>query len=145
MNPMTTSIKVLTWIYLYPETNQGNKSRKIGYNLFFFSIFTILSSGLASSIACLLKYWSIDLEKSFYSPIQIFTTLSTVFSLLIGFLLRNRILAMFNNLSRIYKMSKKYYRTINSVHFWYNYNLPNQNYLFRRRGREFFVLGWSKS
>lgn len=103
MEPMATSKKVLTWICLYPIEKNTNKSRKIAYSLFLFSILAFFISGLAFSIACLFKYWSIDLIKSLYSPIQIGPTLSTIYSLLIAFLIRNKILAMFNHLSKIYR------------------------------------------
>lgn len=104
---MATSKKVLTWIYLYPVNEGTNSAKRTAYKWFLLSIFAFLSSGLAFSIACLFKYWSIDLEKSLYSPIQIGPTLSTVYSLIIGLLLRNRILTMFNNLSKIYEKSKE--------------------------------------
>lgn len=108
MEPMATSKKVLTWIYLYPvneNTDDTKKKRKVQRN-FLLSIFAFLSSGLSFSIACLFKYWSIDLKKSLYSPIQIGPTLSTVYSLFIALMLRNRIRTMFNNLSKIYEKSK---------------------------------------
>lgn len=107
MEPMATSRKVLTWIYLYPVNGNTSSANKTAYKWFLLSIFAFLSSGLAFSIACLFKYWSIDLEKSLYSPIQIGPTLSTVYSLFIAFLLRNRILTMFHNLSKIYEKSKQ--------------------------------------
>lgn len=103
---MATSKTVLTWICLYPINieNAGTHKKSL-YRLILLSILVFLISGLAFSIACLFKYWSIDLVKSLYSPIQIGPTLSTLYSLFIAFFIRNKLSAMFNQLSIIYRMN----------------------------------------
>lgn len=103
---MATSKTALTWICIHPvNESAANNWKKPLYRLFLASILVFLISGLISSIACLFKYWSIDLVKSLYSPIQIGPTLSTLYSLLIAFLIRSKLLAMFDQLSKIYRMN----------------------------------------
>lgn len=105
MEPMATSKIVLTWICLHPVNENANKWKKSLYRLFFASILAFLISGLAFSIACLFRYWSIDLVKSLYSPIQIGPTLSTIYSLFIAFFMRKKISEMFEQLTMIYRMN----------------------------------------
>lgn len=109
MEPLATSKKVFTWTYLCPADETVDKSRKLQYRYLLLTILAFLSSGIAFSIASLFRYWSSDLERALYSPIQLGPTTSTVYSLIIAFVLRNKILDMFNHLSTIYEMGKRTY------------------------------------
>lgn len=109
MEPMITTKKALMWICVYPADGNTNNWGKPVNILYLSTILAFQCSGLGFSIACFMKYWSIDLEKSLYSPIQIATTLSSVYSLCIAVLLRDKILIMFNNLTKIYRASKWFY------------------------------------
>lgn len=106
MEPLATSKKVFTWIYLCPASENENRLRKLQYRYSLLGILAFLLTGVAATIGTLYKYWSIDLEKVLYTPIQIGASLSTTYSLIIAFVLRNKILDMFNNLSRIYEICK---------------------------------------
>lgn len=106
MEPLATSRKLFIRIYLCPADENEDKSKIIQYRYSLLTIFAFLSSGIAFTIASLVKYWSIDLTKALYSPIQFGPTSSTVYSIIIAFVLRNKILDMFHNLSKIYKKCK---------------------------------------
>lgn len=106
MKPFSTNQQSLTWLCLYPVDETTSNRQKAAHIVFSVTNFIMLLSGLASSVAYFVKFASIDLEKSLYALLQIVTFTATLYALVIAFLLRHKIPALRENLSKIYDECK---------------------------------------
>lgn len=98
--PLQYCRRVLTWLCLYTI---DNKTSKQAYVLFTMIITLVLMSCLISSIVHCSTFLSIDLEKSLYSLLQIASTASMLYVLVVGFLFRLKITTIIQQLSEIFE------------------------------------------
>lgn len=98
---LATNKRVLKWLLLY-NVKDASKRQKFGYFTFTCCIFIGNFSVLLSSLAFAMEYVSIDLVEALYGVTQFNSYLCPIYLMLIGFILRKRITAIIDALSRIY-------------------------------------------
>lgn len=103
MAPLMTAQQVLMWLCLFPANENSSKWKKSKHILFCIGIVLVLLGCLISSFVHFTTFLSTDLEKSLYSLLQIASTASMLYVLVVGFLLRHKITAILQHLPEIYK------------------------------------------
>lgn len=106
MQPLVTTRLVLTWLWMYSDTKDSNKWKK----LFQFTSgqFCLISQILsfAGTTAFVIKFASTDLEKSLFAFMFVSGHFNAVFSITQAMLSRSKITVLFYRLSNIYRSSK---------------------------------------
>lgn len=106
MKPLEMNRRVLTWLCVYPASENTSKSTKTLYVIFTLIILSGNLIGLGLSIDYFLKSASTDLEDSLYALFQILATAKMSYTMIVAYFLRHRITAIFVSLSDIYDASK---------------------------------------
>lgn len=106
MEPFKTNRKMLTWFCLCPVDETATKWTKFGYIITTILTILPLTFMLITSIIYFLKYFEIDLEESLYGFFQIGGTLSLLYGFWAVLFSRNKMKAIFDDLSEIYRASK---------------------------------------
>lgn len=107
IQPLHTTVQVLTWLCLLPPEKTINKWTKFGYHFTTFTVVTISLATLPTSVAYFLKFLYIDLEKTFYAIFQIIGIGLLDITILISYCLRHKITLIFDKLNGIYAESKR--------------------------------------
>lgn len=107
MEPLSTTRWVSTWLSMYPAPEDSTEPQKIAYKACGLLVFLGPASFAMATLAFFLKYLSIDLESSLYALFQVLAFTSITYSFVVAFILRKKILLIFDQLSRIYDERKK--------------------------------------
>lgn len=106
MDPLVTNKKMLMWLCILPAQAQTNQNMKLLYIVTSFTLLTSCFLGLIASVAFMVKYLSTNLEDCLYALFQVSGDASALYMILIAFILRRQIAALFDQLSEIYCASK---------------------------------------
>lgn len=103
MEPLVTTRKVLTWLWMYSDKNNSNKWEKLGH--FASGQLCLISQLLsfAGTAAFVIKFASIDLGQSLFAFMFVSGHFNAAFSITQAMLSRNKITQLFNRLSNIYR------------------------------------------
>lgn len=117
MKPLVTTKKFLTWLCICPLDENSNKSKKL-----FCIAFSVIFIGnqvvaFAGSLTFFLKYVSIDLEVCLYALFQLAAEVGVMYMIIVAFIHRFKIAALFENLSKIYDESKNRWVFSSSSHY----------------------------
>lgn len=106
MEPLVTTRLVLTWLWMYSDKKTSRKW--VNFVQFTSGQFCLISQLLsfAGTTAFVIKYASVDLEKSLFAFMFVSGHFNAVFSITQAMLSRNRITQLFNRLSNIYRASE---------------------------------------
>lgn len=102
MDPLKTTKQVLTWLCVYPTDQFTSEWKKMGFVIFSLVCFVLNLNGLAASAAYFLTYVSDDLESALYALFQTDSLTAIAFTHILILLSRREIVAIFENLSKIY-------------------------------------------
>lgn len=106
ITPLPTTRCVLTWLAVYPSDKRASKWRKLASIIICLSILITNVFSLIASIAFFVTFISTDLEGSIYASFQITGLLPLPLAMLISFVLRAKIIAIFEKLTKIYNNRK---------------------------------------
>lgn len=106
MEPLVTTRLVLTWLWMYSDKKNSDKWKNLVQ--FTSGQFCLISQLLsfAGTTAFVIKFASVDLEKSLFAFMFVSGHFNAVFSISQAMLSRNKITQLFNRLSSIYRTSK---------------------------------------
>lgn len=107
MEPMATARKVLTWLCIVPADEETTKFKKLIYIACTSALMVSTICGFLTSSAFIIKFMSTNLEDCLYALIQICATVGDTYMMLVAFILRHKIAALFDRLAAIYRASKK--------------------------------------
>lgn len=104
MKPMPTTQRMLTWFYLLEDRNSTwwQKFAYIAFNLLHLAFFVVHVLG---NMIFASKFLSIDLERSLYAICQFFCYGPLIYMLIVAFMSRHEITALFEELTMIYDAS----------------------------------------
>lgn len=106
MEPLVTTRLALTWLWMYSDKNNSNKWKKsVQFATGQLCLISQLLS-LAGTAAFVIKFASIDLEKSLFAFMFVSGHFNAAFSITQAMLSRNKITELFNRLSNVYRTSK---------------------------------------
>lgn len=112
MVPMEMYQRAWTWLCVYPIN--GNSNTWLKFARIFFTTFTYVAhlSLVAASIAFIIHFASIDLEGCLHSLFHITDHTGLLYALVVGLVLRHKIVVIFEKLQEIHNKSKN--RQINT-------------------------------
>lgn len=105
MKPLVTNQRVLTWLNVCPVEETATKREKNLYFTFNVFILIIALGMMIGSVLFLIKYWSIDLEAALLAFFQISVMFGFLYMTLTAYVLRQKITAIFTNLTDIFNES----------------------------------------
>lgn len=106
MEPLVTTRLVLTWLWMYSEKKNSSKWKNIvQLTCGQFCLISQLLS-FAGTTAFVIKFASVDLEKSLLTFMFVSGHFNAVFSITQAMISRNKITQLFDRLSNIYRTSK---------------------------------------
>lgn len=114
MEPLLTNQRVMMWLCMCPANESTSKSKIMIYTGCTFIVVTVTSLCLLFSGSFVVNYLSIDFERSLYAVFQVSGEAAMLNLIFVGFFMRNRINAIFTQLSEIYVASKH--------HRWKSFN-----------------------
>lgn len=114
MEPLKTSRRLLTWLYVVPVEKSSSNWKKWACLMVGVGAYVATMSFLASSMAFFMKFVSIDLEQSLYALFQIGGFSNSAYVITLAYFSHRKIVAIFDNLSAIYNARKN---LINYSHF----------------------------
>lgn len=106
MEPLVTTQRVLTWLWVCPDTNNPSRWKKLGQ----FAggqlclIFQLLA--FSAAIKFVMKFALIEVEKSLYEFMYVASHFTTALSITQAMLSKQRITGFFTKLSKIYRTGK---------------------------------------
>lgn len=106
MIPLETNRWVLTWLCVFPPERHTSKWKRLAHVAFSLTVFFINAGSFFGSLAFFLKYMSVDLEQCIFALVQMIGEVNMSYISIITFLLRDKIKAIYDNLSRIYRARK---------------------------------------
>lgn len=106
MKPLETSQRVMKWLYAFPKDEYASPSKRIAYFAFASIIFISSILSVTASTVFILKNLSINLEDTLFSLFHNIGALVTVYQSIATILLRHKLMAIFNDLLKIYDQSK---------------------------------------
>lgn len=106
MEPLVTTRQVLTWLWMYSDSKTSSIWKKLGQ--FVSGQLCLISQLLsfAGTTAFVIKFASVDLEKSLFAFMFVSGHFNAAFSITLAMLSRHKITALFTRLSKIYQTSK---------------------------------------
>lgn len=134
MVPLAVHRQVLTWCCVYPPDENTSKWEKLSFKAFAFVIFVSLLSTIAVSVAYIAKFMSTDLGGSLHALFQITAYTGLSYVALNGFILRDKITAIFSQLTQIYNESKNFYL----FHHIFNHRITSSVFPLNHRCRKGF-------
>lgn len=140
IHPMHTNKRVLMWTCLHSIDQSSSNSLKFGRILCFSTVMSFQLMGITFSVAYWMENWSIDLEKSLYTLLQVAATFSVIYPIVIAFCLRRKIAAMLMNLTSIYSEQRLLWANFIC---WFNFNFFDTSFRCDRRQR--FVLYFNRN
>lgn len=105
MEPLPTNKRVLTLLGLYPV--DGNTCKRNGYILFGSLIVATTFMGCVASVVYFFKSATVNLETALYALSQTFATCNAIFLMVLAYIQRHKIAALFGKLSEVYNERKK--------------------------------------
>lgn len=136
--PLATIRKVLKWLCILPAREATSKHKKLIYIVFSVSILTISICGFTSSLIFIVKYFSTNLEDCLYALFQVSGNISNLYMVLIAFILRHRIAALFERLWEIYDASKKSMDIFNECFYFAKSQTSNKIFVHFKNNSEIF-------
>lgn len=104
--PLKTNRRVLTWLCMCPANEATEKWKKIAYTSLSITAVLLIVCAFFASVAYFGKFASTDLEEALYALFQIIGAVSLLFAITIAYFSRNKIDAIFENLTKIYRKSE---------------------------------------
>lgn len=104
--PLKTNRRVLTWLCMCPANEATEKWKKIAYTSLSITAVLLIVCAFLASVAYFGKFASTDLEEALYALFQIIGAVSLLFAIKIAYFSRNKIDAIFENLTKIYRKSE---------------------------------------
>lgn len=101
MEPLALHQQMMTWMFISSSNKNLGKFQRTMHVAIGFTIFAGLIIGIIASFAYLIKYLSIDLERSLYTTFQLTTCGSAAYVFALACLSRHKIGALFNSLNDI--------------------------------------------
>lgn len=106
MKPLETNERVLMWLYLFPPNEFARKRMKIAHVVFAMSvIMTHLISVIVGAVF-IHRYMSTNLEETLFSLFHTIAAASMLYQSIGTVILRHKLTAIFEGLSKIYNESK---------------------------------------
>lgn len=105
MNPLESIQRGLHWLCVFPFQKDTTTTKKIVYIFFTLNIFFLHLCALAASAAFIIKFISIDMQRSVFALLQFGTFFSTMYSIIVAFFVREKIIGIFKKISKIYRAS----------------------------------------
>lgn len=123
MKVLATTQQVLTLLCICPIDDSTKKWKKLFYIVFSITVLSILLTQIVASTVFMIKYLSVDLERTLYAVYQIFGWLPIFYSFIIALFLRREISALFIGLSGIYNECNVFelIQRIHKTYFYYNF------------------------
>lgn len=106
--PLIKYREFLVWYSVYPADENTPKWKKCAHIMSSCLICFIHLIATECSVAYLIKYLSVDLEKSLYAILQIVACFSAFYACIVMWLTRQKVTKMFENLSKIYNKCKTF-------------------------------------
>lgn len=108
MKPLKTLKQMLVWICVCQPNKITSKWKKRAFFANLLAGITIIMAAGTASLLFFLKFISIDLESSLDSLYPAAAGFGLAYTLLMAYLLRHKMNAIFDDLSNIYDTSKNY-------------------------------------
>lgn len=115
--PLKTNRWILTWLCVFPPEKNTSKWKKLAHIAFSLTVFIINAGSFFGSLAFFLKYMSVDLEQCIFALVQMIGEVNMSYVSIITFIQRDKIKAIYDDLSRIYRARKS------SIRFFLNLEL----------------------
>lgn len=107
MKPLEASYHVFTWLCVCP-TDGSNELKKFKNYLFTIIAFLVVISALFASLAFILSYLTTDLENSLCAGYQVSGLVSALYTLIMAYTQRNKIIKCFEDFQQFYDSCKSY-------------------------------------
>lgn len=115
MRPLQTTEQVLTWLCLLPADKMISDWRKLSYILLTAVIVTSIMAYLPASVAYFMRFYSTNLDGSFYALFQITGLLPIITMIVVSFGFRHKIKLIFDKFTKIYAESKEIFHLFHEV------------------------------
>lgn len=107
MVPLQTNKEILMLVSIYPaEPESTNKWKRIARILFPMLCLAVGIFSIAAHIAFIFAYISTNLTDCLFAFMLVSSLLDPVYTMLIGYINRQKIFSIFEDLSKIYEASK---------------------------------------
>lgn len=106
MRPLVTNRRVLTWLCVCSADEYTTIKPKMLYVSITIIVFVAILSAFAGTLAFVLKFFSVDLEASLLGFLPNVAYASGVYGMIVSFIIRKKINAIFDELMLIYNKSK---------------------------------------
>lgn len=107
MIPLAAHRQVWTWCCVYPIDENSSKWQKFIYIIFTLTIFLAIISVVPVSVAYIIRYMSDDPKGSLHALLQISAYTGISYVAINAFIVRLKIIAIFDGLSNIYEKSEE--------------------------------------
>lgn len=103
MKPLVTDQQVLTWLCVLPVKETTSEWRNWSRIAFVVTFIVITLLHLSSSVTFILKFISIDFQRTSIALFTLCGAVSTINSIIVVFIMRHKIPPVYKNLSSIYE------------------------------------------
>lgn len=122
IRPLETYRRVMKWLCLFPFIDPPDEKVKLNYIVFGVSNFMVLLLSIVPSIVFCAEYLATNLADCLFGMLQITGTSSLVYMIFMAFVTRQKLLAIFENLTSIYNARKNlFYLKI----IWFEWKAQN--------------------
>lgn len=106
MKPLVTTKRVLTWLCMCPANESTSINMKICHISFAFVVFISNLSYIAAALISFSEFVFVDVERSLYPMMESMEILVVVYGAMVTFPMRQKINAIFDELTAIYDASE---------------------------------------
>lgn len=108
MKPLATNQRVLIWFCVCPDESSSNR-QKLAHIAFTTAVVVSIFFCYIPSIEFFVKFVSIDLKDSLYALFQVSALSYAIYTVIFVYFSRQKFIAIFENLSKIYNECKAYF------------------------------------
>lgn len=112
MRPLKLNQQLMTWIFINSSSETTSLLKRVVYIFLGCAVFASQLAAFAASVAFLIKFLSIDIERSLYTSFQILTSAPAAYMFVVACVSRHKINALFGSLTTICDESNRFRQNV---------------------------------
>lgn len=112
MRPLKLYQHLMTWLFINSSSKATSLLKRVVYIFLGCAVFASQLAAFAASVAFLIKFLSIDIERSLYTSFQILTSAPAAYMFVVACVSRHKINALFGSLTTICDESKRFRQNV---------------------------------